>query len=82
MNLLSIVGKKPEKNEKAHIQGAHLKNEKGLEKEWGSGHAKCLIICKKSFKNDRFLVVDSNNKCNVILVVGIFVKHLIWCCKP
>jgi hypothetical protein len=31
MNLLSIVGKKPEKNEKAHIQGAHLKNEKGLE---------------------------------------------------
>jgi len=36
MNLLSIVGKKPEKNEKAHIQGVHLKNEKGLEKEWGS----------------------------------------------
>ena len=26
--------------------------------EWGSGHAKCLLICKKSFKNDRFLVLN------------------------
>jgi hypothetical protein len=24
---------------------------------WGSGHAKYLIVCKKSSKNDRFLVL-------------------------
>ena len=26
--------------------------------EWGSGHAKCLLICKKSFKKHRFLVLN------------------------
>ena len=41
----------------------------------GSGHAKCLKSRKKSSKNSRYLVVNSSNKCNDILVADILKEH-------
>ncbi|MBW2228642.1 MAG: hypothetical protein JRG99_15385 [Deltaproteobacteria bacterium] len=43
--------------------------------EWGSGRIILLILQLKRLKFASNMAVDSNNKCNVILVVGIFEKH-------
>jgi hypothetical protein len=46
------------------------------EGEWGSDHIILLILRLKHLNFASNIAVGSNNKCNVILVVGIFEKHL------
>ncbi len=46
------------------------------EGEWGSDHIILLILRLKHLNFTSNIAVGLNNKCNVILVVGIFEKHL------
>ncbi len=48
----------------------------GVGSEWGSGHIILLILQLKRLYFASNMAVGSNNNCNVILVVGIFEKHL------